>query len=150
LASAGFDGIYIADANVYAEHRKTRQTAESDMVQLVLRLSARGKAINPEFAVVLANAEELIAHPGIRSAVDAVAKEDLLFGSEGVGEANSRPSVVASLHFLERAQRAGHPVLVAEYLEPGLTSADALKQIRDRGFIGTIAPVAERRHAPLD
>ena len=150
LVSAGFDGVYVADADVYVRLRKQWPGAENDMVQLVERLSARAKSMNPAFAVVLANAEELIAHPGIRNAVDALAKEDLLFGSDGVGETNPRSAVVASLHFLERAQRAGQPVLVAEHLEPGPGSADALQKIRERGFIGTIAPVTERRRAPLD
>ncbi|MFZ4805622.1 MAG: hypothetical protein ACOYLQ_00080 [Hyphomicrobiaceae bacterium] len=150
LAVAGVDGIYIADAGAYTAARKGRPSAEKDLVDLVARLATRGKAINPDFVVVLANGEELIMHPALGTAVDAVAKEDLLFGAEEPGRANPRAAVVASLQFLKRARREGRPVLVSESLDAPQDIAEATRELAAQGFVGSIAPLSARARPPID
>lgn len=112
IASVGFDGIYIADGDSYLAHRAKFEHAEAELVLMIERLASRAKHINPYFVIVLANAEELITHPAIRGSVDAVARQDLMFGTDEMGRANPRSAVVASLHFLARARREGLQVLV--------------------------------------
>lgn len=150
LAVAGIDGLYIADGGAYMGARKDRPSAEKDLVDLVARLAARGKAINPDFVVVLANGEELIMHPALGPAVDAIAKEDLLYGAEEPGRANSRAAVVASLQFLKRARREGRPVLVSETLEAPQDIAEATRELAAQGFVGSIAPLVARARPPID
>jgi uncharacterized protein (TIGR01370 family) len=150
LAALGFDGVYIADGDGYLAVRSERPSAEAEFVQLVDRLAQRGKAINPDFAVVLANAEELIAHPAIRSVVDAVAREDLFFGAEETGRPNARSAVVAALHFLDRWRRDGRAVLVVERLADPQHVATARAEFARHGFIGTIVATAPAERQPAD
>jgi uncharacterized protein (TIGR01370 family) len=149
IAAAGYDGLYIADGDAYVTARGRHATAEDDFVALVARVAARAKAINPDFAIILANAEELYSHPAIRSAVDALARENLLFGGDEPGVANPRSAVVASLHFLSRARRDGRPVLIAERLDPGKDRDEARKLMIQQGFIGSFPSISGPTPNPL-
>lgn len=150
LAALGFDGVYIADGDGYLKVRGARPSAETEFVQLVDRLAQRGKAINPDFTVVLANAEELIAHPAIRTAIDAVAREDLFFGADETGRPNARSAVVAGLHFLDRWRRESRPVLVVERLADPQQIAAARAEFARHGFIGTIVATGAQDRQPAD
>jgi uncharacterized protein (TIGR01370 family) len=150
LAALGFDGVYIADGDGYLAVRGERTSAETEFVQLIDRLAQRGKAINPDFTVVLANAEELIAHPAIRSAIDAVAREDLFFGADETGRPNARSAIVAGLHFLDRWRREGRPVLVAERLFDPRQIAAVRADFARHGFVGTIVATRPAERQPAD
>lgn len=150
VAALGFDGVYLADADLYLTMQPERPAAESEMVGLITRIAARAREINPDFAIVLANAEELITHPAVKSAVDAYAREDLMFSADEPGRANARSGVVASLQFLTRARREGQPVLISETVEAPADVAAAKAMFRREGFVGAIQPLATRKPALID
>ena len=114
---------------------------------MIQRISARGRALSPGFIVIMQNAEELLSSSRVRGALDAVAKEDLLFGIDGDAKPNGERDVGASLQLLKRAQRQGLPVLVVEYLADANTIAGARQKLDANSFIPYFASRAlDRLH----
>lgn len=149
IVAAGFDGVYLDRADVYQASLKQRPDAKADMASLIQRISARGRSLSPGFVVVMQNAEELLDEPKVRAALDAVAKEDLLFGVDGDARPNSEREVAASLRYLKKAQRQGLPVLAVEYLSDAKTIAAARQRLDANGFVPYFAPRAlDRLHGP--
>lgn len=140
IVAAGFDGVYLDGADAHAAFRGERASAESEMVDLIERLAIYARGQNPEFLIVMQNAEELIAHGRLRDAIDGVAKEDLLFGIAGPSTANDPADVTSSLHYLTKLQREGRPVLVVEYLDNPALAADARRRLDALGFVSYFAP----------
>lgn len=140
LVAAGFDGVYIDPADAHALFRAERPAAESEMVDLIVRIATVARAVNPSFLVVLQNAEELLAHARLRRAIDAIAKEDLLFGQTAPGRVNDEAEIKSSLHFLEMARRERLPVLVVEHLDEAAQAADARRRLSELGFVPYVAP----------
>ena len=140
IAASGFDGVYLDRADVFAELKAERPTAKGDMVGLVEKIADYARRLNPGFLVVLQNAEELMAHESVRRAIDAIAKEDLLYGINGEGLANDSADVTASLHYLKLAQKSGRPVLVVEYLSDRKVADEARRKLAAHGFISYFAP----------
>ncbi len=140
LIAAGFDGVYLDRADVYAQWTGERPQARADMIDLVTHLSAYAKAKNPEFLVALQNAEELLGNRKLRRALDLVAKEDLYFGIGADGQPNPEQDIKASLTHLKRAQAEGLPVLVVEYVDASSAVETARKALEVQGFIGYFAP----------
>ena len=139
IIEAGFDGVYLDRADIYAYWEATRSSSEDDMIEFVVRLSAYAKARNPEFLVILQNAEELASRPAVRTAIDSVAKEDLLYGIDHTETANRPNEVAASLRHLKRAQANGLPIFVVEYLSDARRIEKARTRLQDLGFVSTFA-----------
>ena len=142
IIDAGFDGVYLDRADVHQGWLKERPQARADMEALIQRVSSRGRELSPGFVVVMQNAEELLASSRVRGALDAVAKEDLLFGIDGDAKPNAERDVAASLQLLKTAQRQGLPVLVVEYLSDDGAIARARQKLDANGFIPYFAPRA--------
>ena len=142
IVAAGFDGVYLDRADVYGLWSSEQPTAKTDMVQLIEKIASYARRQNPEFLVVMQNAEELLSASHLRTSLDAVAKEDLLFGVEGGAKANSKSDVAASLHFLQLARRDGLPILVVEYLDEHQKMDEARRRIQSEGFIPYFGPRA--------
>lgn len=140
IVAAGFDGVYLDRADVHAAFRPERPTAETEMVDLILRLAAYAREQNPEFLVVMQNAEELIAHGRVRQTIDAVAKEDLLYGVAGPAAVNDPADVTASLHYLSKLRREGRPVFVVEYVDSPKLVAEARDRLSSLDFVPYFAP----------
>lgn len=138
ILAAGFDGVYLDRADAHENWRDTRPTAEADMVQLIARLSAYAKERNPDFLVILQNAEELTAQRTVRDAIDGVAKEDLLHGLDNSERANCANDVAASLGHLQRYQSTGFPVFGVEYLTDEAKAEAARATLARLGIVGTI------------
>ena len=142
IIAAGFDGVYLDRADVYQASLKQRPEAKADMVALIQAISTRGRGLSPGFVVVMQNAEELLAEAKVRAALDAVAKEDLLYGLDGEARPNSEREVAASLRYLKLAQRQGLPVLAVEYLSDEKTVRSARQRLDGHGFVPYFAPRA--------
>ena len=142
IIAAGFDGVYLDRADAYQVSLKQRPQARADMENLIQRISARGRELSPGFIVTLQNAEELLTEPKMRNALDAVAKEDLLYGIDGDGRSNGERDIAASIGHLKKALRHGLPVLVVEYLADENLVAAARQRIETQGFIAFFAPRA--------
>jgi cysteinyl-tRNA synthetase len=137
LIAAGFDGVYLDRADVYSFWSVDHPTAKADIAHFVQRLSEYAKAKSPGFLIVMQNAEELLGNKPLRAALDAVAKEDLLYGVEGSGKPNSPEDIKSSINALKRAQRDSLPVFVVEYLDDPATITASRALIESEGFIAT-------------
>jgi cysteinyl-tRNA synthetase len=142
IIAAGFDGVYLDRADVWSQWIGERATARADMTAFIEAISARARALSPGFVVVMQNAEELLSQHRVQAALDAVAKEDLLFGVDGAGKANDEKDVAASVRYLRKAQRNGLPILVVEYLADPAMIAAASSRIEALGFVPSFAPRA--------
>ncbi len=135
IMAAGFDGLYLDRADVFQEWQPKNGHAEQQMIRLIGDLAQAARRRNPDFLIVLQNAEELMRHAPVRDAVDAIAKEDLFYGAETSGAANKPEMVEASLAHLRRARRAGLKVLVLEYVAEPALAADARTRAVKEGFL---------------
>lgn len=142
IIAAGFDGIYLDRADAFLHWRQERPGARQDMASLVERISDRARALSPGFIIIMQNAEEMLGQHKIRAALDAVAKEDLLYGIDGTMKPNSDGEIATSVRLLKKAQNSGLPVLVVEYLSKPDLVAQARARIESFGFIPNFAPRA--------
>jgi cysteinyl-tRNA synthetase len=140
IIDQGFDGALLDRADVWANWEKVRPSARADMVTFVRRLAEHARKRSPDFLMVMQNAEELLDEPALMSAIDGVAKEDLLYGIDHTEAANKLEDVTASLKYLQLARRAGRKVLVVEYLSDPMKMTAAAKRILDQGFVPYFAP----------
>jgi cysteinyl-tRNA synthetase, unknown class len=140
VLAQGFDGIYLDRADAFFEWQKSRPSARADMASFIARLSDHARARNPQFLVVLQNAEELLDEGPVLDAIDGIAKEDLLYGVRRAEESNKPDDVAWSVQLLQMAQRAGRKVLVVEYLKDPAKMAAAATRILEEGFVPYFAP----------
>lgn len=140
LIELGVDGVYLDRVDVYAEVEKQCPDAARRMVAFVARLAAHARRKKPDFFVILQNAEELLRHPDMVEAIDAVAKEDLFYGIDHSERANDPAMVKEVIKNLSIARDAGKPVFVLDYLkDPDKRAADKAK-IEAQGFIPYFGP----------
>lgn len=135
IKAQGFDGIYVDRADVYQEWTKENPNAEKDMVAFLANLGQAARADDPYFLVVMQNAEELVAHKPVIEAIDAVAKEDLLYGIDHRGGLNDTANIDWSLQKLREARKAGRKVMVVEYLSDPDKAAGVRRRVEKEGFI---------------
>ena len=147
IKAQGFDGVYLDRADVYAELLSERGSAELDMVRFIRALAETARRDAPQFLVVMQNAEELIARRELREALDAIAKEDLLYGVEHDETANPRGMVAESLSLLRRARSNGLAVFAVEYLSDAGKVNKAVARLDKEGIVPL---VAERSLGTLD
>ena len=140
LIELGFDGVYLDRVDVYAEVQKECPDAASKMVDFVARLAAHARKKNPNFIVILQNAEELLANPKMVATIDAVAKEDLFYGADHTERENDAAMVKGALDNLEIARSAGRPIFVLDYIRDTALRAVDKAKIESRGFIPYFGP----------
>ena len=135
-----FDGVYLDRVDVYAEITKECPDGANKMVDFVSRLSAHARKRDPEFLVILQNAEELLSHPKMIDAIDAIAKESVFYGGD-MGQGKNPPAQVqAVLANLRLAKSAGRAVFVVDYVNDRTRNADAVSRIKAEGFVPYIGP----------
>ncbi len=105
------------------------------MVRFVTNLAERARRTRPGFLVVPQNGEQLLAEPGYLAAIDAVAKEDLLYGDEADNRRNPIDTVSRGMRWLSPAVNRGLPVLVVEYLADAALVDSVRADIQGRGFV---------------
>ena len=137
IIDVGFDGVYLDKIDSNDDWQATRPTAERDMVEFVKALAAYARARHPGFLIVPQNAEELLKHKDYLKTIDAIAKEDLLYGGaqRKDGEANPKAEFQLSKKYLDLAQKAGRKVLVVEYLSELTTIVRANKELTASGYV---------------
>lgn len=123
IIAAGFDGVYLDKCDVfedlkrrYKAEAKSRPDIEGDMVAFIARISAYAKARNPAFVVVMQNAEQLLERDDLRAVLDGIAKEELVYGCDGVEKLNKPADFNDTRENLDRMRADGKFVLVVEYL----------------------------------
>lgn len=140
LVELGLDGVYLDRVDVYSEVAKTCPDAARRMVAFVERLAAHARKKNPDFMVILQNAEELLTHRTMMNSIDAIAKEDLFYGVDHSENANSSGLVSDTIANLRLARRAGKPVFFVDYVKASAKIADARRRGTAEGFIPYFAP----------
>ncbi len=134
ILDAGFDGVYLDRIDAFQAVIDARGQARKEMVSFVLAIAAAARRVAPGFLVVPQNGEQLLSDPAYLSVIDAIAKEDLLYG-ERDGAANPPETIRRSERWLAPAINRDLPVLVVEYVGTRAL-ADTLKsQISGRGYI---------------
>ena len=137
IIAAGFDGVYLDKIDANDDWQSTRPTAEREMVDFVKKLAIHARARSPGFLIVPQNGEELLEFPDYVRIIDAIAKEDLLFGgaSRKDGVMNPQLEVLKSKRHLDKARRAKRPVLAVEYLDQLEQILSARQRLRSYGYI---------------
>jgi cysteinyl-tRNA synthetase len=135
ILKAGFDGIYLDRVDVYQELAKENPAAREQMIDFVMALAAHARARKEGFLIVPQNAEELLDEQKYRAAIDAIAKEDLLFGDGRSKHPNSQKRIEAGIDHLKRMTADRKPVFVVEYLDKPEDIASARKRLEELGFV---------------
>ena len=149
VINAGFDGVYLDRIDAFYEHPDHRPDAAQQMLEFVTRIAQQARAAKPDFLIVPQNGEELLSRRGYAEMIDAIAKEDLLFGSPDHGMANTTEQIANTLRWLSMAKRKGRRVLVVEYLDDPETVVGARAKIAQMGFIPSFAPRGLDQLSPL-
>ena len=135
IIASGFDGVYLDRVDAYQDFEATDPGAEDAMTGFVTRLADYARRLNPRFLVIMQNAEELVRRKSLVSRLDAVAKEDLVFGAANTEDPNPPQMVRDTVQFLRKAKQAGLKVFTLEYVSDA-TKAAAARAIANReGFI---------------
>ncbi len=141
IIAAGFDGVYLDKCDVYEDMRarrtkeaRDRSNLEADMIAFIQRLSAHARKQAPGFLVVMQNAEALLEKPELRRALDGIAKEELVFGIDGVEKRNKPDEIEWSSEQLDLMQREGKMVLIVEYLNNQAKIDEAVRMIQPHGY----------------
>jgi cysteinyl-tRNA synthetase len=142
IAAAGFDGIYIDRIDIYYDIKDRFPEARAEMIQFMRDLAGAARRLDPAFKVIAQNAEDLLSDVTYRRAIDALAKEDLLYGVDGTAKRNSAELIQWSVRQLQYVQRQGGLVLAVEYLSDPKQIASASRELADLGVISTFAPRA--------
>lgn len=135
IKAAGFDGIYIDRADVHAEWAKEKPDAEAAMATFIQRLATEARRDNPNFLVIMQNAEELAGRKIVLEAIDGIAKEDLYYGIDHQANRNVQGDVESSLGYLRQAKRAGRRIFVVEYLDDPIKIRDVRRRAAAEGFV---------------
>lgn len=149
IVRAGFDGVYLDRVDAFYDHTDERERADEDMVEFVARIAELSRAMKPGFLVVPQNGEELLSKPRYLALIDAIAKEDLLYGSPDQGKPNAPSQIANSVGWLSYALREGRRVLVVEYLDNPAEVAAAQLQIERLAMVPTFAPRLLDRLSPF-
>lgn len=140
LIELGLDGVYLDRVDVYSEVGKACPDAARRMVQFVKRLAEHARRRNPDFMVILQNAEELLRYREMIDSIDAIAKEDLFYGVDHSEAANAREMVRDTLANLRLARGAGRPVFFVDYIGARGKIADARRRGAAEGFVAYFGP----------
>ena len=134
ILEAGFDGFYVDRADAYYRFGDTKD-ARDKMADFLIKLSAYIRSKKPDAGIMMQNAEELLDRPQVVAAIDAIAKEDLIYGITHREEVNKRDDIDYSTKLLKDAQTAGKAIFVVEYLKNPKNIADAKQRMADLGFV---------------
>lgn len=153
IAAQGFDGLYLDRCDVYEDIAdkkpkvaRERADIEAEMVGFIGEISRYVRSRHPGMGIIMQNAELLLAHGDVRRAIDAMAKEELLYGLDFPQQPNSQEAIEESHQALVRARKDGKAVFVVEYLDKGDLRYAATGRIREISFV----PYMSRANRELD
>lgn len=115
IIDRGYDGVYLDRVDIFYHWRISRWQAASEMVDFVARLSQWAKTQRRGFLIVPQNAEELLSVPRYLSAIDAIGKEDMLYGDHGNDVENAPERIARAERNFAPARSTQLPVFTIEY-----------------------------------
>ncbi len=133
----GYDGLYLDRVDTY-ENVSAPDGSRNAMIALVREVAATARSAKGDAAILVQNAEELLTSDSYVSAIDGIAKEDLVHGVNHDGGRNPRGMVAESVGLLKRAKARGKSIFVVEYLSGG-TASRVAEEIRSMGFVPNFA-----------
>lgn len=149
IIEAGFDGVYLDRVDAYWDLRETHPSSRADMVQFVREMAETARKARPGFIVIAQNAESLLSFPEYRAVIDAIAKEDLLYGVRGTGRRNEQGLIGWSLKQLKLLEQERKPIFVIEYLRKADQIASVTDELLGLGYRPTMQPRALDGTDPL-
>lgn len=142
IAAAGFDGLYLDRCDVFEDvarldkaAAKTRSDLEGDMADFIVRLAAYVRREHPHLGIIMQNAENLLERAPVRQAIDAIAKEELLYGESGGSRRNSKAVIADNRAALDLLRADGKPVFIVEYLDDAAKKTSAREEINALGYV---------------
>ena len=142
IIDAGFDGVYLDRVDIYETFEAERPSARTEMVRFVAELSATAKAQRPHFLIIAQNGEDMLTDRAYRVAIDAIAKESLLYSaSAGTGVRNKPEDIAWSKGRLDLLLGDRKPVFNVEYL----TRIEDIDRVRHELFKGGFVPTFPTR-----
>ncbi len=136
ILTAGFDGVWLDKVDSSIEKvAKSRPSAVDDMRTFVREIAEHGRKARPGFLVVPQNGEELLDDENYRQVIDAIGKEDLLFGEIKDKQENPASIIAKRTGMLKLLTRDGKPVLAVEYLDNAKEISSARRALSDAGFV---------------
>ncbi len=135
ILAAGFDGIFLDRVDAYQDIADETAGAEDAMTSFVIRLADYARRTKPDFLIVMQNAEELAESKPLVTRLDAMAKEDLMYGHGNSEEANPPPMLRDTLLNLRRAKKQGLKIFALEYVTAPEKVAAVRALSRNEGFV---------------
>jgi cysteinyl-tRNA synthetase len=158
VARDGFDGAYLdwvlgyLDPTVVAAAQRDGVEPATAMVDLLMHLRARARALRPDFVLIAQNAAGLLARDArLLAAVDAVSQEDLSFkglagagwDEPGAGDLATPPAHAETIASQLAACRAhALPVFTLDYAREHTNVQRALARSRALGLVPCVSRVA--------
>jgi len=134
ILAAGFDGISIDRVDAYYYFGDT-EARRRQMIELIKEISTYMRTKKPDSVILAQNAEELLDHADYISAIDGIAKEDLLFGISHKERRNPQGDIEHSTRLLDRARKQGKVIFVIEYLRNKANIAEARRYMKEHDFV---------------
>jgi cysteinyl-tRNA synthetase len=156
ILAQGFDGFYIDRSDAYYRFGDSKQ-ARDQMAELIVNISKYIRSKKPDAGIMIQNAEELLDRPPVIAAIDAIAKEDLVYGITHREERNKQDDIDWSNKLLKSAQERGKRIFVVEYLtkpvyiaaaKEFMTNNDYVLYYGPRGLFEINAGAAREKAAP--
>ena len=147
IVNAGFDGVYLDRIDVHLEFEKENPQAREQMIAFVKALAEQARKLKPGFLVVPQNGEELLEDESYRATIDAIAKEDLLFGDGRAKRPNKPARIAENLAHLKPARDDRKPVFVVEYIDKPEDVASARRRIESLRLHPPLRRPQARHHA---
>jgi cysteinyl-tRNA synthetase len=134
IMDAGFDGLSIDRVDAYYYFGDTEERRRQ-MITLVKNMTNYIRAKKPDAVILAQNAEELVDHKDYLDSIDAIVKEDLIFGISHVEKVNPQGDIEHSTKLLDDAKKAGKRIFVVEYLVNKDNIARARRTMADHKFV---------------
>ena len=134
IMDAGFDGLSIDRVDAYYYFGDTEQRRQQ-MIDLVKKMTSYIRAKKPDAVILAQNAEELVDHKDYLDSIDAIVKEDLIFGISHVEKVNPQGDIEHSTKLLDTAKAAGKHIFVVEYLANKDNIQRARKTMNEHNFV---------------
>jgi cysteinyl-tRNA synthetase, unknown class len=134
IMDAGFDGLSIDRVDAYYYFGDTEQRRQQ-MIDLVKKMTTYIRSKKPDALILAQNAEELVDHKDYLESIDAIVKEDLIFGISHVEKVNPDGDIAHSTKLLDTAKAAGKHIFVVEYLANRDNIKRARKTMDEHNFV---------------
>lgn len=140
LIALGFDGIYVGGLNHLSHFSEPTEALYARAASFVAELAAVARKKKHGFAVMSDGNAQLVGRPDFRAAVDGVAVDGLLYGSDGFAR---RPfaDIRRTYKSLRPLYADGIPVFAVEHVTGKELIEETARELRRRGIVPAFEPM---------